>query len=311
MTPEAKAAAYKALSRPSGGFAMVANDARESLRTQVVAAGRPGADDDLACFKMLVAECLGPHASGMLVDAAYGLDALDVLRHAAPECGRILAVDALEQKRGGHLESTSLDESALANLPVGLHALKLLLLWRIDEPGEARADLASRFVSACATAGVLSVLECVVDLPPGHDAFDEALVDAAAEFAVFEPDIYKTQVPSYGMAPPDVVEELSHRVTSAIEGPWVVLSNGVPRERFASAVQAACCGGASGFLAGRAAWAPALAAADPREELAAAGVERIRALTRVVDNHARPWFHATDVTGGPTTAADVVVSDAL
>lgn len=296
MTPGTKGAAYRALALPGGGLAMIANDARESLRGQMAALGLPDTDGDLALFKVIVAEALGPHASGMLLDSLYGVDALEAVRRCAPACGRVLAVDVLKQERGGRLTS-SLDEEALSarNLPTGLRALKFLILWRPHESVMARMALAARFVTACSELGMLSILECIVDLPADDERFDDALVTAAAEFAPLEPDIYKTQVPSFGIGEAAEIERRSRRLTATIGCPWVVLSNGVPRHLFVSAVAAACRGGASGFLAGRGVWAPALATRDPRQELEARGVERLRELSSVVDAFARPWFVATGI----------------
>ena len=84
-----------AIARPSGGFAMVAMDQRESLRTMFADAGcgRVG-DDTLVGFKTAVAHALGPHASGFLTDRHYGFDR--VRTGVLPAgCGLILAADAL------------------------------------------------------------------------------------------------------------------------------------------------------------------------------------------------------------------------
>jgi sulfofructosephosphate aldolase len=68
--------------------------------------------------------------------------------------------------------------------------------------------------------------------------------------------------------------------------PWVVLSQGVPQDEFPAAVEAACRGGASGFLAGRALWTNALAADDPTELLRTQSVPRLQELIELVDRHA-------------------------
>jgi sulfofructosephosphate aldolase len=72
----------------------------------------------------------------------------------------------------------------------------------------------------------------------------------------------------------------------------VVLSNGTPRDRFDDAVIAACRGGASGFLAGRALWTASLGEPDPRRYLETVGVARLRSLAARVDEVARPWTDA-------------------
>jgi sulfofructosephosphate aldolase len=71
-----------------------------------------------------------------------------------------------------------------------------------------------------------------------------------------------------------------------------VLSQGVDRERFLPAVQAACRGGASGFLAGRALWSDVVGADDVPALLAERSVPRLEQLIEVVDREARPWSAA-------------------
>ena len=71
--------------------------------------------------------------------------------------------------------------------------------------------------------------------------------------------------------------------------PWVVLSQGVDPARYPRAVEAACRGGASGMLAGRAVWTATLTADDPRPLLREHSVPRLRELAAIVDEHGRPW----------------------
>jgi sulfofructosephosphate aldolase len=68
-----------------------------------------------------------------------------------------------------------------------------------------------------------------------------------------------------------------------------VLSQGVAPEDFPRAVEAACKGGASGMLAGRAVWTPALVADDPTEALRSYSIPRLEELARIVDANGRPW----------------------
>jgi tagatose-1,6-bisphosphate aldolase len=98
MTPDDRQRKLAALTRPGGGFAMVANDGRESLRGMFHKAGRPSEDADLVSFKTTVARELGPHCTAMLMDPMYGLPALAALREVAPQTGRLLAVDRFESR---------------------------------------------------------------------------------------------------------------------------------------------------------------------------------------------------------------------
>lgn len=286
------------IARPQGGLAMVAMDQRESLRAMFdqAGAGRP-ADDVLIDFKVAVAEALGPIASGFLMDRHYGLPAV---RDAIPPgTGLILAADALTQGDGGPVEETDLDDAVLApdaDLR-GVRALKLLVIWRRDALREHRVALAERFIAAAAERGLLSVLEPVVratreELDAGSWDQDAAILEAARELSPLGPDLYKAQVPLAGTGSAAEQERASAALGAAIRGPWVVLSQGVDRERFEPAVLAACRGGASGFLAGRALWSDVVGAPDVRAGLEERSVPRLERLVGVVDAEARPWTAA-------------------
>jgi len=288
-------ALFETIARPSGGFAMVALDGRASMRAILRDAGQPFEESDQRAFKAMVARVLGPSASALLCDTVTGDAAIDVTRERLDDTGLIVAVDEFTEGRFGPLEASALDGAAMAPAVArgGVSALKVYLFWRPEQPKAQRLAGAREFVERCAELGVLSVLEGVITVPVGDPAYDDALVQAAEEFGSFGPDVYKTQLPTCGRADYDEIERQARRVTNAVGAPWVVLSNGVPTERFADAVGAACRGGASGFLAGRGAWRAAVSAGNPEEELASDGVSRLEALAAVVDAHARPWHQAT------------------
>jgi sulfofructosephosphate aldolase len=279
-----------ALARPSGTFLMVAMDQRESLRTMLAEHHTDPDDARMRRFKLAVARELGPVASGFLIDRHYAYEDVVRERLLPGSCGLILAVDALEQPPGGIVEETELDtgvdaEAARAN---GVVALKLLVIWRDDEKRAHRADTARRFVELAREHGLLSVLEPVVRGPEGFDR-EAAIVEAAAELAPLGCDLYKCEVPTHGAGEPDEITAWSRRIDAAEPCPWVVLSQGVDPARYPLAVEAACKGGASGMLAGRAVWTATLPADDPTELLRAHSVPRLQELAAIVDAHGRPW----------------------
>lgn len=279
--------ALDAIARPGGGFAMVAMDQRESLRTMfdLAGAGRPG-DAELVAFKLAVARALAPLASGFLIDRELGFDR--VRRGVLPPgCGLILAADMLKQEPGGPVEDTWIDETVLSNLDLtGVHALKLLLIWRRDALREERVELARRFISAAAQRGLLSVLEPVVRAGDGEDE-DEAIVEAARELSPLRPSLYKAQVPLRGKGSDRELHRACERLGAAMTGPWVVLSQGVDRDDFPAAVRAACRGGASGFLAGRALWSDLVGRPDLERGLDEVAVPRLLRLAEIVDEQTR------------------------
>ncbi|WP_210480294.1 hypothetical protein [Naasia sp. SYSU D00948] len=300
MTTTTGVPTLDAIARPGGGFAMVAMDQRESLRAMFdqAGAGRPE-DEVLVRFKLDVAEVLGPLASGFLIDRHYGFDRVRDEGLLPASDGLILAADALQQEDGGPVEETGLDEDVVGGALdlSGVAALKLLIIWRRDARREERVELADRFIRRSAELGLLSVLEPVVRATPAElDAgtwdMDAAIREAARELSPLGPSLYKAQVPLAGAGDADEQRRASESLGKAVQGPWVVLSQGVERDRFQGAVEAACRAGASGFLAGRALWSDVVGSPDVPARLRELSRPRLERLIEVVDRNARPWREA-------------------
>jgi sulfofructosephosphate aldolase len=176
----------------------------------------------------------------------------------------------------------------------GAVALKFLVVWRPDDPVGPRQAMVRAFIDGCRELGLVSVLEGLIQVPGETDdpAVDAAILAAAREFGPFRPDVYKTHVPTHGQGSAAEIEARSAELTAAIGCPWVVLSAGVPVERFPDAVGAAGAGGASGFLAGRGVWGPSIRAADPTLDLATTARRRLEQLAAIAAASARPWWEA-------------------
>lgn len=288
-----------AIAGPDGRFRMLAIDQRESLRTLLAAASLPSADSDLTAFKVAVARALSPAATGMLIDRDYGLDAVVAADAAGEGCGLIVAVDRLIQEPGAALTWSELDHAAMspALRAAGAVALKFLVVWRPDDPVGPRQAMVRAFIDGCRALGLVSVLEGLIQVPGVADgaAVDAAILAAAVEFGPFEPDVYKTHVPTHGLGSAAEIEARSADVSAAIGRPWVVLSAGVPVDRFPDAVAAAGAGGASGFLAGRGVWGPSIGAAEPVADLATTARGRLERLGEIATASARPWWEAAPV----------------
>jgi sulfofructosephosphate aldolase len=275
------------LRRPDGGFGMVALDQRQSLRNLRAEIGAASDDQDIMSFKQTAATVLSRSASAVLLDRELGLR--DGVPALAPGCALVVAADSFVQPPGQIVQSTDLDPAVTADYATGLGAagLKLLVLWTPDSGRAQRDDLVGRFLAVCQQARLASVLEGVARPPAGRnwrsqDEHDEAILAAAAEFAPARPSIYKTEVPGLGRLPAADLEQRAREITATIDSPWVVLSSGVQPEDFPGAVEAACAGGADGFLAGRAIWAKSLVATDPAADLAGNAVTRLTALQDAV-----------------------------
>ena len=281
-----------ALAYEDGTFAMVAMDQRESLRAMLREHGRADDDAAVAQFKTAVARALGPVASGFLIDAEHGLDRLSSESPLPPGVGPILAADALTQQTGGPVTDTHLDESVdpAAARKAGAVALKLLVIWKRDGHQKRRTEMAAEFIRRCTDAGLLSVLEPVAQPAPDESGFDldAAILAAAAVLGALRPSLYKAQVPSRGAGPAHRIVTTCEQLTETLPVPWVVLSNGVEYDDFPRAVELACAGGASGMLAGRALWTPALSSPDPEPVLAGPCRDRLMRLADTVRRTARP-----------------------
>lgn len=289
------------LARPAGTFAMLAIDQRETLRALLVESlGNPVDDAELVQFKVEITRALTPFASAVLIDTVYGLDAAEQAGARAPGCGLIVAADHFVQSAGGPVEWADLDTAAGQQaVDAGADALKLLVPWRRGEEVDARARLVEGFVRLCRRHGLLAVLEGVVrgprggGEPPVGGSFDDALLEAALELCAFEPDLYKAEVPTLGTGSDEEIERQAAELSRTVARPWVVLSAGVALDRFEDAARAAFRGGASGFLAGRGIWRPALAPESRSRALEELVRPRLERLAAAVDELACPWPEAS------------------
>ncbi len=288
MTDTSESSELAALARPSGGFAMVAVDARGSMRAILRDAGVPNDDASFADFKTRAADAAAVSASAVLCDPVYGHAAIEMMRTGHPHAGLVVAVDRFDEPRHGPLQESSLDPAALDwGAKPGVHALKLYLIYRRDQDPRLRVSDARRFVERCRELGVTSLIEGVVADAAQDPFFDDTLARAAEEFGAFGPDLYKTHMPTLGQGADSVIEIGARRITEACGRPWVVLSNGVRRERFATALAVACGAGASGMLAGRAVWGDAVGLVDP-DEFRRVVDERVRELSSIIDAAVTP-----------------------
>jgi sulfofructosephosphate aldolase len=283
------------ISRASGALAMVAVDQREALRGMFAAhQSAPVPDSQLTKFKVDVARELTPYASALLVDQEFGLDAIVEQGVMAIGSGLIAAADLLIGPAGGAATDTAVDPDVDPNRmrDIGAAGLKFLVLWRKDESAESRLNLVNQFKKYCEIAKLPSIIEIIVKAPQDNSIpFDREaqIIEAAKEASTWKPDLYKAEVPFHGEGDHNLIRKNSELISEAIGGPWVVLSNGVKQEFFAEAVKSCCQGGASGFLAGRAVWADIVSSPDIPKALQEVSVPRLKRLSEIVDQYAKPW----------------------
>ena len=276
------------LRRPSGAFAMLAVDQREALRNMLAEhTDRPVTDEDVTEFKLTAARILTPYASAVLIDRQFALDAAIEQGVVDPSCGLIGSADHFEPAHGELVGEVTIDR--LIDPPDlkrrGAVALKLLVLYRADEDPSARVAMTREFIRMCADAGLASIIEPVSRAPLGGGDWDwnTGVHKAAEELGSLGADLYKAEMPLHGEGDEAALRAECERLTAVIDGPWVILSSGVSPDAFPEAVRIACEAGASGFLAGRAVWAPSLGAEDVAADLAANAVARLQRLIDVAD----------------------------
>jgi sulfofructosephosphate aldolase len=278
------------LARPSGGFAMLAVDQREAMRAMFAEHTKaPVPDETLTRFKVTATRVLSPYASAVLIDKQFALDAAIAAKAIAAGCGLIAAADHFTAGPGEVVADAEIDRSVVpADVrAAGVGALKLLIIWRPDGNSDKRAAMAAEFVSLCRAAGLISILEPVSRAPRDGRAWDwdAGVLSAARELGSVGADLYKAEVPRHADGDEADIRRRCEQLTEAIASSWVVLSTGVPPERFPRAVALACRGGASGFLAGRAVWRGVIGSADPEQALRMVCVPILRRLAEIVDEN--------------------------
>ena len=292
-----------ALARPSGRFAMVAMDQRESLRTMLREHGHDASDGRYTRFKETVARELGPLASGFLIEP----DQVETVAPFVPH-GLILAVDGLVQEVGGPVEDTFLDEPPSSH-PQAV-ALKLLVIWRDDERRAERVELSRRFVELAAERGLLSVLEPVVRVPERRRARTRSSRPRASSARCGRRSTSaRCRSPVEG-DPAEITRRAARdrrRAAGSVGG----LSQGVEPDDFPGAVGPPAAAARSGMLAGRALWTrgasprtiPRSSCARVRAAAAGARPHRRRARSALAGEGVRirgviegfygpPWSHA-------------------
>lgn len=277
------------LRSPSGAFAMLAVDQREALRNMLAEhTDQPVTDEEVTAFKLDAARILTPHASAVLIDRQFALDQAIEQGVVDSGCGLIGSADHFESAHGELVGDVTIDRLVDAHdlKRRGAVALKLLVLYRPDGGADERVAMTREFIDICADAGLASIIEPVSRGPVNGGDWDwnDGVHQAAAELGSLGADLYKAEMPLRGQGDEAVLRAECERLTDTIDGPWVILSSGVSPDLFPEAVRIACEAGASGFLAGRAVWAPSLGADDVRADLAVNAVARLQRLSDVADH---------------------------
>ncbi|MEZ4683128.1 MAG: tagatose 1,6-diphosphate aldolase [Caldilineaceae bacterium] len=322
-----KFAGINACADEQGVIAAAAMDQRGSLQS-AIAKGR-GANGtasaaDLASFKAAVTKVLTPHASAILMDPEYGLDAI---AERAPSTGVLLAYEktGYDVTVAGRLPDLIPEWSVRRLVEAGADAIKILLYYNPEDDGginRVKFAFIERIGAECAAVDVPFFLEPIV--------YNDAVGDAKGlDFAKVKPqyvtqameefskdrygvDVLKVEVPvnvAYvdGSAAHKGGESAYSRseamnlfqsAAAVAKRPFIYLSAGVTDEVFRETLEMAAEANVpfSGVLCGRATWQDGIpvyaqkGVAALEEWLADRGVENIKALNAVLAKGAKPWW---------------------
>ena len=275
----------KALSNERGVIAAAAMDQRGSLQKALASAR--GVDvkeitaEMMSEFKVAVSKVLTPHASAILLDPEFGLEAA---RARSNNAGLLLAYElsGYDNTRSGRLPDLLPHVSVKRIVDWGADAVKILIYYTpFDDPAvnDIKHSFIERIGAECETYEIPFFLEFVGYDPKGGDekgleyakAKPEIVKKSMEEFSKpqYKVDVLKVEVPinaEYvegsgvfkGQKAYTRDEALRHfRDAAAVAlKPFIYLSAGVSNNQFVESLKMAAEAGTnySGVLCGRATW---------------------------------------------------------
>lgn len=322
---DGKLARMKALSNDRGVIAAAAMDQRGSLQKSLAAARGVEMKDItpemMSEFKVVVSKVLTPHASAILLDPEFGLEAG---RARAKNAGLLLAYElsGYDNTRPGRLPDLLPHVSVKRIMDWGADAIKILIYYTpYDEPAvnDIKHAFIERIGAECETYDMPFFLEFVGYDPKGGDEKGvefakhkpEIVKKSMEEFSKpqYKVDILKVEVPinaEYvegssvykGQTAYTREEALRHfrDAASAAAKPFIYLSAGVSNAQFTESLKMASEAGTdySGVLCGRATWkegVPVYAKQGVKaleDWLQREGVKNINAVNNAIQS-AKPW----------------------
>ena len=316
----------KALSNQDGIIAAAAMDQRGSLQKAIASA--KGVDSKLVTagmmseFKTAVVKVLTPHASAILLDPEFGLDAAQA---RAPNAGLLLAYEesGYDNTRPGRLPDLLPHVSVKRIVDWGANAVKILIYYSpFDDPSvnDIKHSFIERVGAECEFYDIPFFLEFVVYDPQGGDEKGleyakikpQAVIGSMQEFSKpqYHVDVLKVEVPINaefvegssvykGQKAYTRAEALEHfrRGAEVAKKPFIYLSAGVGNKQFVESLSMAKEAGTdfSGVLCGRATWKegmPIYATKGVKaleDWLSTEGVKNISAVNAALKG-ATPWM---------------------
>ena len=330
----AKLKRMKALSTKDGIIAAAAMDQRGSLQKSLASA--KGVDQKaitpemMSEFKTAVVRVLTPHATAILLDPEYGLEAA---KARAPNAGLLLAYEesGYDNTKPGRLPDLLPHVSVKRIVDWGADAVKILLYYTpFDDPqvNDIKHAFIERMGAECEAYEIPFFLEFVGYDPKGGNEKGlefakikpQVVTGSMQEFSKpqYKVDILKVEVPinaefvegssAYkGQKAYTRAEALDHfrRAAQVALKPFIYLSAGVSNAQFVESLNMAAEAGTdfSGVLCGRATWKdgmPIYATKGVKaleDFLSTEGVKNINAVNAALKS-ATPWFKKLGVAAG-------------
>ena len=323
LTP-GKLRGMEALADKRGVIAAAAMDQRGSLEKMLQAAGANPTPEMMAEFKTAVTRILTPHASAILLDPEYGLEAA---RQRAKNAGLLLAYEksGYDNTRPGRLPDFLEHWSALRLKEAGADAVKVLIHYtpfEDEQVNDEKKVWIERIGAECVAHDIPFFLEFLGYDPRGGSEKTpefarikpEVVARSMEEFSQdrYHVDVLKVEIPvnlqyvegtrSFkGPAVSSRQQALEHyrAAAAAARRPFIYLSAGVSNAQFIESLEMAAEAGVqfNGVLCGRATWAdgvPEYARGGLKALeawLSDQGVKNISAVNAALEN-ASPWFAA-------------------
>lgn len=273
------------LSNSDGIIAALAMDQRSNLRKALGAAkGVDAAQIEgrmLAEFKSAVSSALSSHATAILLDPEFGLDAA---RARAESAGLLLSYElsGYDNSKPGRLPDFIPNVSGLRLLEWGANAVKVLLYYTPDDSravNDIKHAAMERIGAECEYLQIPFFLELLAYDPKGTDekSFEFAqmkprlVIESVREYSKprYHVDVLKIEAPINPKFTPGAVSfggraayteteavQYFKQASDATDLPFIFLSAGVSNEQFTQILQIAKDSGSehSGVLCGRATW---------------------------------------------------------
>jgi tagatose-1,6-bisphosphate aldolase len=251
------------ISSKRGTITALALDHRQNLRKANPAFGD---DAELSRFKLEVTRALAHRATAVLLDPEVSA-AQAIASRAIPNVGLVVAVEST----GYTGEATARKAQIIPGWSVekakrmGASAVKLLVYYHPDSPtaGEME-DFTATIAEECIRQDLVLMLEPLsYSLEENKKLSSEekryVVVETARRLTPLDVDILKAEFP----LDPDETDESKwtdacREISSASNGPWILLSAAVNYETYLRQAIVACNSGASGVAVGRAVWQEAV-----------------------------------------------------